>query len=62
MIIAIRDDVARQVREGKTAEQVLASHPTVDYDAQVPGVGTTADRFVGQLYAELTSPNKSAPQ
>ena len=59
MIQAIRDRVSKLVQQGKTAEEVLASHPTADYDAKVPGVGTTGDRFVGQLYAELTSPNKS---
>jgi len=56
MIIAIRDKVAKLVQEGKTLPEVLASHPTADYDARVPGVGTTGDRFVGQLYAELSSP------
>jgi cyclase len=53
MIIAIRDRVARLVQQGKTQEEVLAAKPTADYDARVPGVGTTGDRFVGQLYAEL---------
>ncbi len=55
MIVAIRDRVAKLVKEGKSAEEVLASHPTAEYDARVPGVGTTGDRFVGQLYAELST-------
>jgi cyclase len=58
MIQTIRDRVAKLIQEGKTSEQIVASHPTADYDSKVPGVGTTADRFVGQLYAELTLPNK----
>jgi len=53
MIIAIRDKVARLVQQGKTQEEVLASKPTSDYDGKVPMPGTTGDRFVGQLYAEL---------
>jgi glyoxylase-like metal-dependent hydrolase (beta-lactamase superfamily II) len=53
MIIAIRDRVARLVQQGKTQEEVVAAKPTSDYDARVPGVGTTGDRFLGQLYAEL---------
>lgn len=53
MIIAIRDKVAPMVRQGRTLEQVIASKPTADFDAKVPGVGTTGDRFIGQLYAEL---------
>lgn len=52
MIIAIRDKVAPMVKQGMTLEQVIAAKPTAAYDAKVPGVGTTADRFVGQLYAE----------
>ena len=53
MIIAIRDKIAPMVSQGKTLEQVMASKPTAAYDSKVPGVGTTGDRFVGQVYAEL---------
>jgi cyclase len=53
MVLAIRDKVAKLVKEGKTQEQVIAAKPTADYDAKVEQPGTTADRFVGQLYAEL---------
>jgi glyoxylase-like metal-dependent hydrolase (beta-lactamase superfamily II) len=53
MILAIRDKVAPLVRQGMTLEQVVAAKPTADYDAKVPGVGTTGERFIGQLYAEL---------
>ena len=60
MIVAIRDQVAPMVRRGMTLEQVLATMPTSSYnskvrgwDGPVPGGGTTADRFVSQLYAEL---------
>ena len=53
MIIAIRDKVAPLIRQGRTLEQVIAAKPTADFDAKVPGVGTTGDRFIGQLYAEL---------
>jgi glyoxylase-like metal-dependent hydrolase (beta-lactamase superfamily II) len=53
MVVALRDKVAKLVKEGKTQEQVVAAKPTADYDAKVQQPGTTADRFVGQLYAEL---------
>ena len=53
MVLAIRDKVAALIKEGKTQEQVLAAKPTADYDARVPQSAQTADRFVGQLYAEL---------
>jgi hypothetical protein len=41
------------VKKGMTAEQVTAAKPTADYDTKVPGVGTTGERFISQLYAEL---------
>jgi len=53
MIIALRDKVAPLVRQGKTVQEVTAAKLTADFDAKVPGVGTTGDRFIGQLYAEL---------
>jgi cyclase len=57
MIIGIRDKIAPMVKKGLTEDQVRAAKPTADYDAKVPAIGTTGDRFVGQLYAEL----KAAP-
>jgi len=53
MILAIRARVEPLVKQGKTLEQVIATKPTAEFDAKVPGVGTTGDRFIGQLYAEL---------
>jgi glyoxylase-like metal-dependent hydrolase (beta-lactamase superfamily II) len=53
MVMAVRDKVAALVKEGKTQEQVVAAKPTADFDSKVQQPGTTGDRFVGQLYAEL---------
>jgi cyclase len=53
MILAIRDKVAPMVQRGMTVEQVTAAKPAADYDSKVPEIGTTGDRFIGQLYAEL---------
>jgi cyclase len=55
MILAIRDRVAKLVDQGQTVEQVVAAKPAADYDGKVQEAGTTRDRFVGQLYAELKS-------
>ena len=53
MIMAIRDKVAPLVKQGKTLEEVVAAKLTSDYDAKVTGATPmTADRFIGQLYAE----------
>jgi glyoxylase-like metal-dependent hydrolase (beta-lactamase superfamily II) len=53
MIVALRDKVAPMVKKGMTVEQITAAKPLADYDSKVPGVGTTGERFIGQLYAEL---------
>jgi cyclase len=53
ILTSVRDKIAPMVKKGMTLEQVMAAKPTSDYDAKVPGVGTTGERFVGQLYAEL---------
>jgi cyclase len=53
MILAIRDKVSQLVSQGKSQDEVLAAHPTADYDAKVPNSKETTDRFVTQLYAEL---------
>jgi len=53
MLLAIRDRVSQLVSEGKTQEEVIAAHPTSEYDARVPNSKETTDRFLTQLYAEL---------
>jgi glyoxylase-like metal-dependent hydrolase (beta-lactamase superfamily II) len=53
IIIGVRDKIAPMVKKGMTLEQVAAAKPTADYDAKVQGIGTTGERFVGQLFAEL---------
>ena len=53
MILALRETVAPMVQRGMTLEQVVAAKPTAAFDAKISGVGTTGDRFVGQLYAEI---------
>jgi cyclase len=53
MILAVRDRVAQMVAQGKTQEEVLAAHPTADYDARIPNSKETTERFVTQVYAEL---------
>jgi cyclase len=60
MILALRDRVSKLMKEGKTADQVIAAKLTADYDSRVPGATPqTADRFIGQLYAEMAPPARS---
>ena len=53
MVLALRDRVSGLIIQGKRAQVIVASNPTADYDSKVQEPGTTADRFVNQLYAEL---------
>jgi cyclase len=59
MIFAVQSKVQQMVAQGKTLQDVLAAHPTAPYDASVPGgllpagAGTSADRFVTEVYQEL---------
>jgi cyclase len=61
MIVDLQAKVQQMVHDGKTLQEVLAAKLTSPYDAKVPGglaplpagFGTSADRFVGTLYAEV---------
>ena len=53
LINTIQTRVAALIAQGKTQEEVIAAKPLADLDARVKEVGTTGDRFLGQVYAEL---------
>jgi cyclase len=59
MIVAIQGRVQQMIAQGKTLNQVLAAKVTSDYDTRVAGGllpaggGTSADRFVSEIYQEL---------
>jgi cyclase len=61
MIIAVSTRVEQMIGLGKSKEEVLAANLTAPYDAQVPGgraalpagFGTSADRFISEIYSEL---------
>jgi cyclase len=57
IMLAVRDRVAKLLQQGKTVDEVLAAKVTSDFDAKVAPAADNgdkfADRFVGQVYAEL---------
>jgi glyoxylase-like metal-dependent hydrolase (beta-lactamase superfamily II) len=61
MILGVQARVQELINQGKTEAEVLAAKVTAPYDAKVPGGllpantggGTTADRFVRMVYAQL---------
>ena len=56
MILALRGKVAKLVEQGKTLDEIIATHPTADIDARVPqGTPQTRDRFVTWVYKEVVA-------
>jgi cyclase len=62
MILGVRKSVQQMINAGNSKQQILAAKLTAAYDAQVPGglgplpagLGTSADRFISELYTELS--------
>lgn len=57
MILAVQERVSQLIQQGKSVDEVLAAHPTSDYDAHIPQSARYLERFVRQLYAELKPTN-----
>jgi cyclase len=61
MIVGVRNAVQQMIRNGNNRQAILAAKVTAPYDAKVPGglsplpagLGTSADRFVSEIYEEL---------
>jgi glyoxylase-like metal-dependent hydrolase (beta-lactamase superfamily II) len=53
MALAVRDRISPLIDQGKSEADVIAAKVTADLDARVADPGTTAERFVRQVYAEL---------
>ena len=60
MMLAVQARVKELIAQGKTLQETLAAKVTATYDAKVPGgllpagaAGTSADRFVSMVYAQL---------
>jgi glyoxylase-like metal-dependent hydrolase (beta-lactamase superfamily II) len=56
LVLAVRDRVRDLIKQGKTQQDVLAAHVTAEWDAKLNLPVNASDRFVGQVYAELTTP------
>lgn len=56
MIMTIRDRVKQMIDSGQTEAQVLAQHPTAEFDARWGHGRVTPDAFVGAVYNSLKQP------
>jgi len=54
MVVIIRDRVQDQLKKGMSWEQIKASRPSRDYDAEYGATPADADRFVESIYRSLT--------
>lgn len=53
MIVSVRDRVKQLIAEGRNEQQVLASHPTAQFDAQYGHGRVSPDEFVREIYDAL---------
>jgi hypothetical protein len=53
MAVAVRDRLAKLMKDGRTLPEIGASTPTADFDQRTSNAAQSADQFVGQVYAEL---------
>jgi cyclase len=54
LVLAIRSRVAALIKQDKSQQEVVDAHVTAEFDAKVGTPATGGDRFVAQVYAELT--------
>jgi hypothetical protein len=60
MVAIIRDRVMDGIKKKMTIEQVVASKPSRDYDAEYSASQADADRFVQTMYRSLSAPAAAA--
>jgi hypothetical protein len=56
MIVTVHDRVQRLVAAGRTESQVVAEHPTADFDSRWGHGRVHPDEFVHFIYSSLSSP------
>lgn len=53
MLVTVRERIVRQIRAGKSLEQVVASKPTAEFDAAWAGSFWKPDQWVARAYTDL---------
>jgi glyoxylase-like metal-dependent hydrolase (beta-lactamase superfamily II) len=56
MALAVQAKVLALVKQGKTADEIVAAKPTSDFDAKVAQAATSSERFIRALVAEASAP------
>jgi hypothetical protein len=53
MIVTVRDRIKRMIEAGRTEREVLAEHPTTDFDAEWGHGRVRPEEFVHDVYIAL---------
>jgi cyclase len=53
VVLALHKKISDMIKQGKTPDEIMAAKPAAEYSSRIKEVGTTDDRFVGQVIAEL---------
>jgi hypothetical protein len=61
MLVAVHGRVQHGIDAGKTEEEVVAGHPTEEFDARFGNGRVKADAFVHEVYGSLKSRAPSTP-
>jgi len=59
MLVTVRDRIARQIKEGKTIGEVVASQPTQDFDPALGGGFLKPELFIQIVYSSLIKKGKN---
>jgi cyclase len=62
MLVTVRDRIARQIKEGKTIDEVVASQPTQDFDPALGGGFLKPELFVQIVYSSLINEGKKGAE
>ncbi len=53
VMVALRDRIGEQIRDGMTMEQIVASRPTAEFDAHWANGPVRPDQYVEEIYNDL---------
>jgi len=53
VVVALHKKIGDMVKLGKTQDEVMAAKPAAEFSSRIKEVGTTDERFVGQVYMEV---------
>jgi len=53
VVVALHKKIGDLAKQGKSLDEVMAAKPAAEFNTRIKEVGTTDDRFVGQVYAEV---------